>query len=79
MRRGTVLEVVEIDAEGFAAVEVVEEGGVCLAGFGGIFLGEVHKVGPVREDVTGVSGQLLGMVILEGRVGAGYPRGGQTV
>lgn len=46
------LEVVEFDAEGFAAVEVVEEGGVGLLGFGWVFLREVDEVGAVGEDVT---------------------------
>ena len=53
---GGVLEVVEFDAEGFAAVKVVEEGGVGLGGFGGVFLREVDEVGAVGEDVAaGVS------------------------
>lgn len=47
------LEVVEFDAEGFAAVEVVEEGGVGLLGFGGVFLCEVDEVGAVGKDVAG--------------------------
>ena len=50
------LEVVEFDAEGFAAVEVVEEGGVGLLGFGWVGLGEVDEVGAVGEDVAVRSG-----------------------
>lgn len=52
-RGGYGLEVVEFDAEGFAAVEVVEEGGVALLGSGWVFLREVDEVGAVGEDVTG--------------------------
>ena len=46
------VEVVESDAEGFAAAEVVKEGIVGLGGFFGVFLGEVDEVGAVGEDVT---------------------------
>ena len=46
------VEVVEFDAEGFASVEVIEEGGEGLGGFGGVFLGKVYKVRTVREDVS---------------------------
>ena len=46
------LEVVQLDAEGFAPLEVVEEGVVGLFGSVGVFLGEVHEVGAVREDVA---------------------------
>lgn len=42
------VEIVEPDAEGFAAVEVVEEGVVGLGGLFGVFLGEVDEVGAVR-------------------------------
>lgn len=41
---GDVLEVVEFDAEGFAATEVVEECVVGLLGFGFVLLGEVDEV-----------------------------------
>lgn len=60
--RGSSLEVVQLDAEGFAAVEVVDEGVIRLFGFVGVFLGEVHEVGAVREDMTEgakISGQSL--------------------
>lgn len=40
------------DVEGFAAVEVVEEGGVGLLGSGWVYLGEVDEVGAVGEDVA---------------------------
>ena len=51
------VEVVESDAEGFAAFEVIEEGGVGLSGFVLVFLGEVDEVGAVGEDVTVVEGK----------------------
>ena len=38
------VEIVELDAESFAAVKVVEEGSVGLSGFLGIFLGKIDKV-----------------------------------
>ena len=38
------VEVVEFDAEGFAAVQVVDEGVVGLSCLGGVFLGEVDEV-----------------------------------
>ena len=59
----TILEIVEFDAEGFAAVEIVEEGIIGLVGFGAVFLGEVHEVGAVRENVARVGYQLLGTEI----------------
>ena len=46
------VKVVESDAEGFAAAEVVEEGIVSLGGFFGVFLGEVDEVGAVGEDMA---------------------------
>lgn len=49
---GSSLEIVQLDAEGFAAVEVVDEGVVALFRFVRVFLGEVDEVGAVREDVT---------------------------
>ena len=52
------VEVVESDAEGFAAAEIVEEGVVCLGGSFGVFLGEVDEVGAVGEDVTRCIGEL---------------------
>ena len=41
------MEIVEPDAEGFAAVEVVDEGVVGLGGLFGVLLGEVDEVGAV--------------------------------
>lgn len=46
------VEVVESDAEGLTAVEVVEESFVGLGGFFGIFLREVNEIGAVGENVT---------------------------
>ena len=46
------VEVVESDAKGFAAAEVVEEGVVGLCGFFGVFLAEVDEVGAVGKNVT---------------------------
>lgn len=51
--REGLLEVVQLDAEGFAAVEVVEEGVVGLFRFVWVFLREVDEVGAVGEDVAG--------------------------
>lgn len=70
------VEVVEPDAESFAAVEVVEEGVVGLSVLLGIFLREVHEVGAVREDVACgvvfmlVAGgeELISVVVEEGRI-----------
>lgn len=45
------MEVEEFDAQRFAALEVVEEGGVGLVVSGGVVLGEVDEVGSVGEDV----------------------------
>lgn len=42
------VEVVESDAEGFAADEIVKEGIVGLCGFFCIFLSEIDKIGAVR-------------------------------
>lgn len=42
--RGPVLKIVEFDAEGFAAMEIVEESSVGFLDFGGIFLCKVYKV-----------------------------------
>lgn len=33
-------------------MEVLEESGIGLCGSGGVFLGKIHKVGAVRQDVT---------------------------
>jgi len=49
---GSSLEIVQLDAEGFAPVEIVDEGVVALFRFVRVFLGEVDEVGAVREDVT---------------------------
>ncbi len=70
------MEVVELDAESFAAVEVVEEGVVGLSVLLWIFLREVHEIGAVGEDVAcgvvlvlGAGGkELVFVVVEEGRV-----------
>lgn len=42
------VEVVESDAERFAAIEIVEEGIVGLVGLFRVFLGEIDEIGAVR-------------------------------
>ena len=46
------VKVVEFNAEGFAAFQVVHEGVVGLFCFRGVFLGEVDEVRTVGEDVS---------------------------
>ena len=58
------VEVVKSDAEGFAAAEVVEEGVVGLGGFFSVFLGEVHEVGAVGENVAIWSDELRWRVLI---------------
>lgn len=43
-RRGLVLKIVEFNAEGFAAMEIVEESSVGFLDFGCVLLREVHEV-----------------------------------
>lgn len=45
------MEVIQLNSEGVAALEVVDEVGVGLVGFGFVRLGEVDEVGAVGEDV----------------------------
>lgn len=47
-----VLEVVEFDAQGFTATEVIQEGVVCLLGLGLVILCQVDEIGPVRKNVS---------------------------
>ena len=46
------MEVVESDTEGFATVEIVQEGIVGLGGLFGVFLGKIDEIGAVRQDMT---------------------------
>ncbi len=47
------MEVVQLDTEGFAAMQVFDEAVVCLFRFAGFLLREVDEVGSVRDDVLG--------------------------
>ena len=51
---GTRMEIIELDTESLAAVEVVEKGGVGLGGLLGFLLGEIDKVRAVWEDMATV-------------------------
>ena len=51
---GTGVEIIELYAEGFAAVEVVEESSVGLGGLLCFLLGEIDKVRAVWENVAAV-------------------------
>lgn len=70
------MEVVEADAEAFAAPEVVHERGVGLRAFGVVGVGQVDEVAAVRDDHAGrvVSlvvasvGERMGVFVLERRV-----------
>ncbi len=51
---GTGVEIIELNTESLAAVEVVEKSGVGLGGFLRFLLGEIDKVRAVWEDVAAV-------------------------
>lgn len=61
------VEIVEFDAEGFAAFEVVEEGFVGLCGACWVRVGEVDEVGAVGDDVLVLGVGVVGAVCVEGR------------
>lgn len=46
------VEVVKSYAQGFAAVEIVQEGIVGLGSLFRVFLGEINEVGAVWQDMT---------------------------
>ena len=60
------VEVVESDAKGFAAAEVVEEGVVGLGSFSSVFLGEVDEIGAVGEDMATYNDELRWMGLICG-------------
>ena len=68
------MEIIQLNAEGFAAVEIIHKGIVGLGMLFWIFLREVDKVGAVREDMAccivfmlGAEGaKVVSMVVLEG-------------
>lgn len=65
------MEIIELDAEGVAALEVVEEVSVGLGGFFGVCLGQVDEVGAVGEDVLALCVGVFGGGGVEGVAGGG--------
>lgn len=65
------MEVVQLDAEGVAALEVVDEVGVGLIGFGGVRLRQVDEVRAVGEDMLALCVGVFGGGGVEGVAGCG--------
>lgn len=65
------MEVVQLDAEGIAALQVVDEVGVGLVGLGGVRLRQVDEVGAVGEDVLALCIGVFGGGGVESVAGGG--------
>lgn len=65
------MEIVKLDAEGVATLQVVDEIGVGLGGFFGVCLSQVDEVGAVGENVEALCVGVFGGGGVEGVAGGG--------